>query len=245
MIFLKIIAQGGVATKNTLINTKGAITLSLSTPFVDGIDVNVAYTVDNVFVIVDEATIDFTTEGLGYIQNNTYNDLLHYNTGTKVLRAIVVTLNEVLEIYKESNKILILNLRSQGERTKQYIEQLLALINNYPNINIYLTSRDTDVLKILRESDINFKIGARILGNNINEWSNNNYDFYIIATNRITRLQIINKLNMNKEVMTELIQYPGDLTYAYNQLGNIILDQMYVITYNPKIIDDAYNNLKR
>lgn len=239
---MKIIAQGGVATKNTLINTKGAITLSLSTPFVDGIDINVAYTVDNVFVIVDEATIDFTTEGLGYIQNNTYNDLLHYNIGNKVLKAIVVTLNEVLEIYKNSDKILLLNLRSQGERTKQYIDQLLALISNYSNINIYLTSRDNDVLRILEERDINFKVGARIFGNNINEWSNNNYDFYIIVTNQITRLQIINKLNMNKEIMTELIQYPGDLINAYNTLGEDVLNQMDIITYNPRMISDAYNN---
>ena len=41
-----LIADGGISTKNTLVNTKGAIALSINTNYIDGISLNVAYTKD-------------------------------------------------------------------------------------------------------------------------------------------------------------------------------------------------------
>ena len=87
-----LIADGGISTKNTLVNTKGAISLSLNTKYISGICLNVAYTKDEVFIIADRDSLMFTTKGSGYIEKNTYNDLLHFNVGTKVLNARVVTL---------------------------------------------------------------------------------------------------------------------------------------------------------
>ena len=109
-----LIADGGISTKNTLVNTKGAISLSINTSYISGISLNVAYTKDEVFIIADRDSLMFTTKGSGYIKNNTYNDLLHYNVGTKVLNARVVTLKEVLDIYNKSNKML--HHRNDGSR---------------------------------------------------------------------------------------------------------------------------------
>ncbi len=241
---MRIIASGGVSSKNTLINTKGAVTLSLSTNSVAGIVINVSYTVDNVFVIVDNTTLTSVTGGLGYIKNATFEELLHYNIGTPILKDNVMTLNQVLEIYKNTDKALILNLRNQGEKTSQYIDQLLNLINNYPNINLFLKSSDEEVLTLLKSSPHYAEVGVIVSENNIDEW-NNDYDFYVINTTSITREMIEEKLNNQKEVMTQIIQFEDQLVNAFNTLGSTILNEIYILTAFPMKLASIFKELEK
>ena len=226
-----LIAEGGISTKNTLVNTKGAISLSLNTNYIDGISLNVAYTKDEVFIIADRDSLMFTTQGSGYIENNTYNDLLHFNIGTKILNARVVTLNEVLDIYNNSNKILILNLDYQGLRTEEYTYQLLSLISNYPNIKIYLKSFDKTILSILNNSNTKAKIGIIIDNNNLNN-INDNYDFYVINNYLVDKDILIKKINSNKLIMTELVSNGSDLINYYYRYGDYVLNNLYIISDN-------------
>lgn len=226
-----LIADGGISTKNTLVNTKGAISLSVNTSYISGISLNVAYTKDEVFIIADRDSLMFTTQGTGYIKDTTYNDLLHFNVGTKVLNARVVTLNEVLDIYSNTDKMLVLNLDYQGDRTEQYTYQLLSLISNYPNINIYLKSFDKEILSILNNSNTKARIGVIITDNNLEEL-NNNYDFYVINSYLVDRDNIISKVNSNKLIMTELINTGGDLINYYYRYGEFILNNLYIISDN-------------
>ncbi|MBQ7104451.1 MAG: hypothetical protein IJN90_01195 [Bacilli bacterium] len=226
-----LIADGGITTKNTLANTKGAISLSLNTSYISGISLNVAYTKDDVFIIVDREALMFTTKGAGYIDNNTYNDLLHFNIGTKVLNARVVTLKEVLDIYNNSNKMLILNLDYQGEKTSKYTYQLLSLISNYPNINIYLKSFNQEILSILKNSNTKARIGIIINDNNLKE-IDNEYDFYVINSFLVNKDLITRIVNNNKLIMTELIDTSGELINYYYRYGNYILNNLYIISDN-------------
>ena len=226
-----LIAEGGISTKNTLVNTKGAISLSLNTNYIDGISLNVAYTKDEVFIIADRDSLMFTTQGSGYIENNTYNDLLHFNIGTKILNARVVTLNEVLDIYNNSNKMLIFNLDYQGIRTEEYTYQLLSLISNYPNIKIYLKSFDKTILSILNNSNTKAKIGIIIDNNNLNN-INDNYDFYVINNYLVDKDILIKKINSNKLIMTELISNGSDLINYYYRYGDYVLNNLYIISDN-------------
>ncbi len=226
-----LIADGGITTKNTLANTKGAISLSLNTSYISGISLNVAYTKDDVFIIVDREALMFTTKGAGYIDNNTYNDLLHFNIGTKVLNARVVTLKEVLDIYNNSNKMLILNLDYQGEKTSKYTYQLLSLISNYPNINIYLKSFNQEILSILKTSNTKARIGIIINDNNLKELDNE-YDFYVINSFLVNKDLITRIVNNNKLIMTELIDTSGELINYYYRYGNYILNNLYIISDN-------------
>ena len=226
-----LIADGGISSKNTLVNTKGAISLSINTNYISGISLNVAYTKDEVFIIADRDSLMFTTKGSGYIKNNTYNDLLHYNVGTKVLNARVVTLKEVLDIYNKSNKMLILNLDYQGERTKKYIEDLLDLISYYPNINIFLKSFNKEIINLLKSSNTKARIGIIIDNSNIDE-VNNNYDFYVINSFLIDKDIITRLLNNNKIIMTELINTGGELINYYYRYGDYILNNLYIISDN-------------
>ena len=226
-----LIANGGISTKNTLINTKGAISLSTNTNYISGISLNVAYTKDEVFIIADRDSLMFTTKGSGYIENNTYNDLLHFNIGTKVLNAKVVTLKEVLDIYERSNKKLILNLDYQGIRTSQYTYQLLDLINTYPNIDIYLKSFDDEILTILKEANTKAKIGIIINDENLEE-IDNSYDFYVFNSYLVNKDDYIKKINSNIEVMTELINTGGNLINYYYRYGEYVLNNLYIISDN-------------
>lgn len=226
-----LIANGGISTKNTLINTKGAISLSTNTNYISGISLNVAYTKDEVFIIADRDSLMFTTKGSGYIENNTYNDLLHFNIGTKVLNAKVVTLKEVLDIYERSNKKLILNLDYQGIRTSQYTYQLLDLINTYPNIDIYLKSFDDEILTILKEANTTAKIGIIINDENLEE-IDNSYDFYVFNSYLVSKDDYIKKINSNIEVMTELINTGGNLINYYYRYGEYVLNNLYIISDN-------------
>jgi len=231
-----LIAEGGISTKNTLVNTKGAISLSVNTNYISGISLNVAYTKDEVFIIVDRESLMFTTKGAGYIRDNTYNDLLHFNIGTKILNARVVTLNEVLDIYSNTDKMLVLNLDYQGNRTEQYTYQLLELISKYPNVNIYLKSFDEDILNILKNSNTKARIGIIISDNNLERLDNSFY-FYVINSYLVDRDTIIKKINSNKLIMTELINSGGELINYYYRYGNYILNNLYIIS-------DNTNNLK-
>lgn len=226
-----LIADGGISSKNTLVNTKGAISLSISTSFISGISLNVAYTKDEVFVIVDREALMFTTKGAGYIKNNTYNDLLHYNVGTKVLNARVITLKEVLDIYSKSNKMLVLNLDYQGNRTKKYIEDLLDLISYYPNINIFLKSFNKEIINLLKSSNTKARIGIIIDDSNLDE-VNNSYDFYVINSISIDKDTITRLLNNNKIIMTDLINAGGELINYYYRYGDYIINNLYIISDN-------------
>lgn len=239
-----LIADGGIATKNTLINTKGAVALSINNSYISGISLNVAYTKDEVLIIADRDSLMFTTKGSGYIEKNTYNDLLHFNIGTKVLNAKVITLKEVLDIYKNSNKKLILNLDYQGSRTEKYTKQILNLISNYSNIDIYLKSFDDDIISILKDSNTNAKIGIIINDNNIDE-INNKYDFYVINSYLISKDNYIKKINSNYEVMTELINTAGELINFYYRYGEYILNNLYIISKNILSLKKDINLIKK
>lgn len=238
-----LIAEGGIATKNTLVNTKGAVSLSLNVSYIEGISLNVAYTKDEVFIIADRESLMFTTKGSGYLQDNTYNDLLHFNVGTKVLNARVVTLKEVLDIYNNTNKLLILNLDYQGERTSQYTFQLLDLINQYPNVNINLKSFNEEILSILKNSNTRARVGVIINDNNLNE-INNDYDFYVFNSYLVNREEIIRKINNNRDVMTELINSSSDLINYYYRYGSYVLNNLYIISDNTNNLYREIENLK-
>lgn len=239
-----LIADGGISTKNTLVNTKGAISLSINTSYISGISLNVAYTKDEVFIIADRDSLMFTTKGSGYIENNTYNDLLHFNVGTKVLNARVVTLKEVLDIYSNTDKILVLNLDYQGLRTKQYTYQLLSLISNYPNINIYLKSFNKEIISILKQSNTKARIGIIINDNNIDEF-NSDYDFYVVNSYLIDKNNIISKINNNKLIMTELINNSSDLINAYYRYSDFILNNLYIISDNTSSLNKEIKLLNK
>ena len=240
---MKFIADGGIVTKNTLTYTKGAISLTLSTSYIDGVSLDVAYTIDDVFIMYDRDSLLLTTQGKGYFQTSTYNDLLHYNIGTKVLNARVVTLKETLEVYKNSDKLLILGLSYQGEKTEQYTYQILELISEYPNINIYLKSSDKQILNILKTTPNKARIGI-IINEDNREEMNNEYDFYVINDYGINKDLILKKMNANKDIMTELIQYPNDLINAYYTYGKYILYRLFVIAKEPNAIYNTFKEIQ-
>ena len=241
--FMNLIADGGITTKNTLIYTKGAISLTISTDYIDGICLDVAYTTDDVFIVYDYNSLLLTTNGKGYFQTSTYNDLLHYNIGNKIMNARVVTLKEALEIYKNSNKILILGLSYQGDKTEQYTYQLLDLINEYPNINIYLKSFNKEILKIIKETPNKARIGV-IIDDNNKEEIDNDYDFYVINTYNINKDAILKKINSNRDIMTNLIEYPNDLINTYYLYGKYILYKLFIIAKEPKALYDTFKEIQ-
>lgn len=240
---MNLIADGGITTKNTLIYTKGAISLTVSTDYIDGVNLDVAYTTDGVFIMYDVASLLLTTQGTGYLQKSTYNDLLHYNIGNKVLNAQVVRLEEVLEIYKNSDKFLILSLSYQGDRTAEYTYQLLDLIAKYPNVNIYLKSADKEILNTLQTTPNKARIGVIITDDNREE-IDNDYDFYVINTYQIDRNAILKKINNNKDIMTELIQFPNDLINAYYLYGKYLLYKLFIIAKEPKALYETFKQIQ-
>lgn len=239
---MNLIAEGGISTKNTLVNTKGAVSLSLNVSYIDGISLNVAYTKDEVFIIADKDLLMFSTKGTGYIVNDTYNDLLHYNVGTKVLSAQIVTLNEVLSIYSNTNKMLVLNLGYQGDRTAQYTYQLIDLVNSYPNVNIYLKSDNEEILNILTEVNTKARIGVVINDDNIEEMYND-YDFYSLNSHNVNKDIILKRINANKDTMFEHVKDINEVIGLYYKYDKYILYSSYIITNNPKGLYDDFNKL--
>ena len=185
---MNLIADGGITTKNTLTYTKGAISLTISTDYIDGVALDIAYTIDDVFIMYDRDSLLLTTQGKGYFQTSTYNDLLHYNIGTKVLN-------------------------------------------------------DREILNILKNTPSKARIGVIINDNNRDE-INNDYDFYVINDYGVNKDLILKKMNANKDIMTELIQYPNDLINAYYTYGKYILFKLFIIAKEPKALYDTFKEIQ-
>ncbi|MHC4307917.1 MAG: HEAT repeat domain-containing protein, partial [Planctomycetota bacterium] len=123
-----------------------------------GLEVDVRKTRDGKLILMQDDTIDRTTDGKGYANQLTYEEIKLYDAGSWKSEAFagerVPLLSEVLQLAKERNMKLVINVKEHG------IEQdTLSLIEEFDMINhVYFSGR----LESLRNKDIDIK-GAQIV----------------------------------------------------------------------------------
>lgn len=150
---MKFIIKNGLSSKYAPINSRDSLLLSLHNKMVDGVMLNLNFTKDKEIVIYHNDNI-FNKE----IKKLTLEDIKKYNLGNRVKRHQVISLKEALELFKDSNKILIFNLSDYGSDNLLFSQYLTYLVRDYQNI--YIQSSSQDMLSNLKNYQINAKLGT-------------------------------------------------------------------------------------
>ena len=226
---MKVIANGGASTKNVANNTLDAIYLGLNAPYIDGFKFKLYLTKDKEIITLSDDIVELYTKGLNEIDDYTLKDFLLFNVGSKVQKQQIVTLRQILYIFQNTNKYLILELANQKENNALFTDLVLNMIRSYSNsINIYLESENVEIVEYLKSTDNSYPIGIRVTEESTDNWYID-VDFYDINTTLLDDFNIRDKVKENKLIMIDQVNRMEvfDLIYAeYQDIFNFI----YIIT---------------
>ena len=226
---MKVIANGGASTKNVANNTLDAIYLGLNAPYIDGFKFKLYLTKDKEIITLSDDIVELYTKGLNEIDDYTLKDFLLFNVGSKVQKQQIVTLRQILYIFQNTNKYLILELADQKENNALFTDLVLNMIRSYSNsINIYLESENNEIVEYLKSTDNSYPIGIRVTEESTDNWYVD-VDFYDINTTLLDDFNIRDKVKENKLIMIDQVNRMEvfDLIYAeYQDIFNFI----YIIT---------------
>lgn len=226
---MKVIANGGASTKNVANNTLDAIYLGLNAPYIDGFKFKLYLTKDKEIITLSDDIVELYTKGLNEIDDYTLKDFLLFNVGSKVQKQQIVTLRQILYIFQNTNKYLILELADQKENNALFTDLVLNMVRSYSNsINIYLESENVEIVEYLKSTDNSYPIGIRVTEESTDNWYID-VDFYDINTTLLDDFNIRDKVKENKLIMIDEVNRIEvfDLIYAeYQDIFNYI----YIIT---------------
>ena len=226
---MKVIANGGASTKNVASNTLDAIYLGLNAPYIDGFKFKLYLTKDKEIITLSDDIVELYTKGLNEIDDYTLKDFLLFNVGSKVQKQQIVTLRQILYIFQNTNKYLILELANQKENNALFTDLVLNMVRSYSNsINIYLESENVEIVEYLKSTDNSYPIGIRVTEESTDNWYVD-VDFYDINTTLLDDFNIRDKVVENKLIMIDQVNRMEvfDLIYAeYQDIFNYI----YIIT---------------
>lgn len=226
---MKVIANGGASTKNVANNTLDAIYLGLNAPYIDGFKFKLYLTKDKEIITLSDDIVELYTKGLNEIDDYTLKDFLLFNVGSKVQKQQIVTLRQILYVFQNTNKYLILELADQKENNALFTDLVLNMVRSYSNsINIYLESENVEIVEYLKSTDNSYPIGIRVTENSKDNWYVD-VDFYDINTTLLDDFNIRDKVKENKLIMIDQVNRMEvfDLIYAeYQDIFNYI----YIIT---------------
>ena len=226
---MKVIANGGASTKNVANNTLDAIYLGLNAPYIDGFKFKLYLTKDKEIITLSDDIVELYTKGLNEIDDYTLKDFLLFNVGSKVQKQQIVTLRQILYIFQNTNKYLILELADQKENNALFTDLVLNMVRSYSNsINIYLESENIEIVEYLKSTDNSYPIGIRVTEESTDNWYID-VDFYDINTTLLDDFNIRDKVKENKLIMIDEVNRMEvfDLIYAeYQDIFNFI----YIIT---------------
>lgn len=213
MIKLKILANKTNLYNNTEFLQKTAKKIN----YLEGVGFNIAITKDNQFVVFSPISNNEAT--VQTINNKNLKELTHLD---------LLTLNDILIFYQErktTNKIFLNllpsaititseeSLEALKNNNENYIKYLLKTLEPYKDLNLYLGSINTTLVKLLTEQNIPWKKGIVLFGGNLNYMD---VDFYVFGTEILNAEIFSQQLRLNKEV----IVYVGDandlsITYEF------------------------------
>lgn len=226
---MKVIANGGASTKNVANNTLDAIYLGLNAPYIDGFKFKLYLTKDKEIITLSDDIVELYTKGLNEIDDYTLKDFLLFNVGSKVQKQQIVTLRQILYIFQNTNKYLILELADQKENNALFTDLVLNMVRSYSNsINIYLESENVEIVEYLKSTDNSYPIGIRVTENSRDNWYID-VDFYDINTTLLDDFNIREKVEENKLIMIDQVNRMEVFNLIYAAYQDIF-DYIYIIT---------------
>ena len=194
-----------IAHKNKSLTVYEFLNKSLNNEYIDGINIDVVMTRDE--RVVYFTSVNTTITEISQIQENNYSTIKQEQ---------FLTLKELLEYIKDSEKSILINilsvynlneynLKEINRKNKQFIANILKDIELYSNKKFYLYSENNAIVKLLQS--IKIKRKNIVMGLSVSEQNLNfqDVDFYVIKPNMISQEIIDVLFNREKEVMVNLI----------------------------------------
>lgn len=236
---MKIIADGGAITKNVGTNTRDSLILALNTTYIDGVKLKLYLTKDNRIVSLGDDVVAFFTQFVNKIEDIELKKLLTYNVGTKVQKQRIITLQEVLEIFQNYKKELILELMDQGEKNALFVDLVMVAIRPYQDDQIKLKSENEELFRYLEAEQSNFQVGIVLRESSQRNWYLD-ASFYDIALPLLSEFNIREKTNQGKIVMLDQINRMEVFDLVYQEFQDIF-ESLYIITSSVSSINDSTN----
>lgn len=194
-------------------NTKEALLKAINTSYIDGIELDVRMTKDNIIIITHDVIINFASDGSGIVSRMDYKELLEYNFGTVNNPSKICTLEELLKSIN-NNKIILIEIKSQVYDLV-LIDETYKIIKKYNYLNIYIISFNYEILVNFRKKYC--KTGL-LIGNYINiDKFYNNFDINVVTYN------YRNRVGEKETFLWTINKYKEDI-----EKFNIITDKPYL-----------------
>jgi len=188
---------------------------------------------DNYLVVVDKNTLLRTGINKEYINNNSLNTIKKLNSGTKIKRNSLLSLDELLKIWK--NKLLIINLIPTHNKDNEILNKIAKLSSKYNNL--MLISQAQFITDKLLSLQPDIKVGIFI--DNPEKWKYS-FDFYVASTSNLDIIEIKEKIKNKIPVFITEIKNVENLSSLKNKLNDNI-NNIYFISNNIELIN---NDLK-
>lgn len=147
----KLIAHRGKYNKIVGENTYLSIVNAFNDINYVGVEFDVRLTKDKELVVIHDAFINRTSNGMGLVSNMTLRELKKYNFGSKNFYQTIPTLKQILNI--NSSKIYLIELKCSNDE-KEMVNCLLDILKEYKHLNIYICSFNKKVLRLLKKSHL-------------------------------------------------------------------------------------------
>lgn len=226
---MHFIAHRGLHSYEIGENTYEAIELASKVKLIDGIEIDVRLTSDNKVVVIHDKTIDRTSNGSGNIADMTLRELRKFNYGSNLSPSTINTLDEILNELNSFN-LLIIELKDEGTKNKILVDEVLKIINNFPNLNIWLKSFSLDIVNLLKNNS-NYPIGI-LIDKTRTAYLNEDVDFYSISKHVINKSIFKTLSNNGKTLMIWTVDSFNELEDLTKRLGEYLNDA-YIISNNP------------
>jgi glycerophosphoryl diester phosphodiesterase len=129
----------GIAPENTLASIKNAITLN-----VDYVEIDIQLTKDSIPVVIHDATVNRTTNGIGKVRNYTFNELSLLDAGVKFSKKFkgerIPSFSEIIKITKDKMPLIVeikdveAKYKIVEEIKKNKLENQITIVSFYTSI---------------------------------------------------------------------------------------------------------------
>ena len=219
-IIAKLIADGGIPSKNSPNYSRESFLLANKNKNIYGIKVNLYQTKDNTLVALDDEIKNKLKIDDSYIKNHNYKDLVKLNLGTKVKKSNIVSLYEIAKDLDDNTNIII---DAKSYNSLNFITELKKTMSKFSNINWFIYSDSLLFLNELINENSNQLIGIYVTNKLALNYS---FDFYVIEKQYLN-----NDINNLSKIFIEGINSREELKKILLQT-NLNKDNIYIINKN-------------
>lgn len=217
-----LIAHRAVNSNNDKENTFNAISNSLNTSYISGVEIDVRMTKDNKFVVIHDMTINRVSDGSGFVSKMNLKELKKYNFGTNDNYIKISTIREVLR--QVNDKIILIELKYENDDFDRYIKYFYRAIKPFLNKNIYIMSFNYKLIRKLK--DIYPILRCGVLSSTVINRNHIDDDFNFIAISSYS-------VDTIKDYVRPIFIWALNSKKRYLELRKEMSDNTYYIVDNP------------